>query len=184
MGRIMALSGIWRGETGLGTATGEVRAPAEPVPTYPVQFRGGTMAKLNDAHPRRRAYGEDLRRLAVTAVLEEGMSLAAAGRRFGVSEMSVADWVKRWRERGHLRADARGGDRKSWRIEAERERIFSILERQPALTVRALRDRLAAEGVVFGSSTVQRFLERHGLRRERRLKGRLPDLRRKRAAAK
>ena len=141
------------------------------------------MAKLNDAHPRRRAYGEDLRRLAVTAVLEDGMSLAAAGRRFGVSEISVASWVKRWRERGHLRADARGGDRKSWRIEAERERIFRILERQPALTVRALRDRLAAEGVVFGSSTVQRFLERHGLRRERRLNGRLPDLRRKRAAA-
>ena len=82
---------------------------------------------MNEAHPRRRACGEDLLRLAVMAVLEQGMSLAAAGRRFGVSEISVADWVKRWRERGHLRADARGGDLKSWRIEAERERIFRIL---------------------------------------------------------
>ena len=141
------------------------------------------MTNITEAHPRRRAYGEDLRRLAVTAVLENGMSLAAAGRRFGVSEISVASWVRRWRERGHLRADARGGDLMSWRIEAERERIFRILERQPALTVRALRDRLAAEGLVFGTSTVQRFLKRHGLRRERRLKGRLADLRRKRAAA-
>ena len=141
------------------------------------------MTNFTETHPRRRAYGEDLRRLAVTAVLEDGMSLAAAGRRFGVSEMSVAGWVRRWRERGHLQADARGGDRKSWRIEAEREQIFRILERQPALTVRALRDKLAAEGVLFGASTVQRFLKRHGLRRERRLTGRLPDLRRKRAAA-
>ena len=104
------------------------------------------MTNITEAHPRRRAYGEDLRRLAVTAVLEDGMSLAAAGRRFGVSEISVASWVRRWRERGHLRADARGGDRKSWRIEAERERIFRILERQPALTVRALRDRLGRRG--------------------------------------
>ena len=142
------------------------------------------MTNITEAHPRRRAYGEDLRRLAVTAVLEDGISLAAAGRRFGVSEISVASWVRRWRERGHLRADARGGDLMSWRIEAERERIFRILERQPALTVRALRDRLAAEGLVFGTSTVQRFLKRHGLRRERRLKGRLADLRRKRATAK
>ncbi len=54
---------------------------------------------MTEAYPRRRAYGEDLRRLAVMAVLEEGMSLAAAGRRFGVSGVSVASWVKRWRER-------------------------------------------------------------------------------------
>ncbi len=164
-----------------------MRAPAAPVPTDSMQSgtRGGEEVTVNmsEAHPRRRAYGEDLRRLAVTAVLEEGMSLAAAGRRFGVSEISVASWVKRWRERGHLRADAKGGDLKSGRIEAERERIFRILERQPALTVRALRDRLAAEGLVFGTSTVQRFLKRHGLRRERRLSGRLADLRRKRATA-
>ena len=33
---------------------------------------------MTEAYPRRRAYGEDLRRLAVMAVLEEGMSLAAA----------------------------------------------------------------------------------------------------------
>ena len=43
MGRIVALFGIWRGETGLGTATGEVRAPASYVPTGLLPFgpRGG-----------------------------------------------------------------------------------------------------------------------------------------------
>ena len=97
--------------------------------------------------------------------------------------ISVASWVKRWRERGHLRADAKGGDLKSWRIEAERERIFRILERQPSITLRALRDRLAAEGAIFGVSTVQRFLKRHGLERQRGASGRLANLHRKRAAA-
>ena len=33
---------------------------------------------------RGKAYGEDLRRRAAAAVLEEGMSLAAAGRQFDV----------------------------------------------------------------------------------------------------
>ncbi|MYE00688.1 MAG: hypothetical protein F4Y03_05330 [Alphaproteobacteria bacterium] len=45
------------------------------------------------------------------------------------------------------------------------------------------RDRLAAEGAVFGTSTVQRFLKRYGLERERRLGRRVANLRRKRAAA-
>ena len=142
------------------------------------------MTDARKAYLRGKAYGEDLRRLAVTAVLEKGMSLAAAGRQFDVSRSSVTRWVARWRERGgDLRADARGGDLQSWRIEAERERIFRILERRPSLSVRALRDRLAAEGAVFGTSTVQRFLKRYGLERERRPGRGLAGLRRKRSAA-
>ena len=116
-----------------------------------------------------KAYGEDLRRRAVSAVLEEGMSLAAAGRQFRVNRQSVARWVQRYREHGHVRPDARGGDLQSWRIEEERGRILRLLERQPGLSVRALRDRLAAEGLAFGISTIQRFLKRHGLERDRRL---------------
>ena len=141
------------------------------------------MTDTREAYLRGRAYDEDLRRLVVTAVLEKGMSQAAAGRQFDVSRSSIARWVERWRERGDLRADARGGDLQSWRIEAERERIFRILERRPSLSVRALRGRLAAEGAVFGTSTVQRFLKRYGLERERRPGRRLASLRRKRAAA-
>ncbi|MCY3753454.1 MAG: helix-turn-helix domain-containing protein [Alphaproteobacteria bacterium] len=141
------------------------------------------MTDSREAYLRGRAYGEDLRHLAVTAVLEKGMSLTAAARHFEVSRSSVTRWVERWRERGHLRADARGGDLQSWRIEAERERIFRILEQRPSLSIRALRDRLAAEGAVFGTSTVQRFLKRYGLERERRPGRRVANLRRKRAAA-
>ena len=137
------------------------------------------MTDLLAERSRGQAFGEDLRRRAVAAVLDEGMTMAAAGRRFGIDPKNIARWVKRYRKRGHVRADARGGDLQSWRIEAERERILRLLERRPRLSICALRDALAAEGRVFGTSTLQRFLKRHGLERERRLAG----LRRKRAAA-
>ena len=127
------------------------------------------MTDLLAERNRGRALGEDLRRRAVAAVLDDGMTKAAAGRRFGVHPKSIARWVKRYRERGDLRPDPRGGDLQSWRIEAERERIFLLLKRRPRLTIRTLRDALAAEGPVFGTSTLQRFLKRHGLERVRRL---------------
>ena len=127
------------------------------------------MTDLLAERSRGRAFGEDLRRRAVAAVLDEEMTKAAAGRRFGIHPKNIARWVKRYRERGHMRPDARGGDLQSWRIEAERERIVRLLERRPRLTIRALRDALAGEGAVFGFGTVQRFLKRHGLERERRL---------------
>ena len=124
------------------------------------------------------AFGEDLRRRAVAAVLDEGMSRAAAGRRFGVHPQNIGRWVKRYRERGHLRPDARGGDLRSSRIEAERDRVFRLLERRPGLSIRALRDALAREGAVFGFGAVQRFLKRHGLDRETRLARRRRERRR------
>ena len=95
------------------------------------------------------------------------MSTRAAGRRFNVAASSVALWVKRYRERGHLLTDPRGGPPS--RIEPERERIFRLLEKRPDLSIRALQRALAAEGLVFGASTLQRFLKRHGLQRRRRV---------------
>ena len=95
-----------------------------------------------------RAVGEDLRRRAVAAVLEKGMSARAAGRLYEIGGASVARWVRRFRESGLVRADRLGGDRRSWRIEAERERIFRLLEAQPELGIHALRAALAAEGLI------------------------------------
>ncbi len=100
-------------------------------------------------------------------MLEESIATAAAARRFGVSESAVRNWVRRFRERGHVRRDPMGGDVS--RTEPERERIFRILEARPGLSVRGLSRTLAAEGLSFGPSTVHRFLKRHGLERDRRL---------------
>ena len=63
------------------------------------------MTDLLAERNRGRAFGEDLRRRAVAAVLDDGMTKSAAGRRFGVHPKSVARWVKRYRERGDLRPD-------------------------------------------------------------------------------
>ncbi len=116
---------------------------------------------------RGRPVGEELRRLAVAAVLEEGMSISAAARRFGLSRDSIGRWVKRFRERGHVRRERMGGS--ASRIEPERERIVRILAKRPGLSMYGLRDALAAEGLEFHAATVQNFLKRHGLERERRL---------------
>ena len=123
-----------------------------------------------DGLPERRqgrAVSEDLRAAAVAAVLREGMSIRAAAQRFALGRSSVGDWVQRYRERGHVRPDPKGG--RASRIEPERERILSILARRPGLSMYGLRDALAAEGLEFHPATVQRFLRRHRLERERRL---------------
>lgn len=114
-----------------------------------------------------RPVGEDLRSLAVAAVVEEGMNAAAAARRFGVAGESVRRWVKRFRERGHVRRDPMGGS--ASRIERQRERILRILQARPQLSMYGLRDALAAEGFAFHAATVQNFLKRQGLDRASRL---------------
>ena len=111
--------------------------------------------------------GEELRSLAVAAVVEDGMSVSAVARRFGLSRDSVGSWVKRFRERGHVRCERMGGS--ASRIEPHRERIIRIIEARPAISMYGLRDALAAEGFAFHAATVQNFLKRHGLERDRRL---------------
>ncbi len=116
---------------------------------------------------RGRAVGAELRGRAVAAVLEEGMSGRAAAARFGLAATSVRCWVKRFRERGHVRADARGGAPSP--VEAERERIVRLLEARPEMSSLALSEALAAEGVRLTESTLRRFLARHRMERRRRL---------------
>ena len=114
-----------------------------------------------------RVVNEQLRGLAVAAVLRGGMSRAAAARRFGLSPGSVNRFVKQFLERGHLRPGGHGGG--TSRIERARERIMRILAAQPDLSMYGLRDALAAEGVKVHAGTLQRFLKRRGLdRRSRR----------------
>ena len=58
-----------------------------------------------------KAVGEDLRRRAVAAVLERGMSYRETAEKFEVCVSSVLKWVQRFRARGDVRADKRGGQR-------------------------------------------------------------------------
>ena len=130
------------------------------------ETKGGAAGGLPELR-QGRPVGVDLRGAAVAAVVERGMTAAASARHFGLGEASVRLWVRRFRERGHVRPDPMGGS--ASRIEPERERIFRILEARPAISGRELRDALAAEGLAFDASTVHRFLKRHGMKRDVRL---------------
>ena len=126
----------------------------------------GTDSALTESR-RGRAVGAELRGRAVEAVLEEGMSGRAAAARFGLAATSVSCWVRRFRERGHVRADARGGAPSP--VEAERERIVRLLEARPEMSSRALSEALAAEGVRLADRTLRSFRKRHRMELSRRL---------------
>ncbi len=124
----------------------------------------GAGARPEEAPPepkRGQAASLEVRDMAVAAVLRHGASAGAAARIFGVNESSVRRWLKQFREHGHLRPGRQGGSESQ--IERRRDAIFRILAAQPGLSSYELRDALAAEGVRFSSSAVQRFLSRYGL---------------------
>ena len=120
------------------------------------ETRGGPASGLPELR-QGRPVGVDLRGAAVAAVVERGMSAAAAARHFGLGESSVRLWVRRFRERGHVRPDRQGGS--ASRIEPERERIFASWRRGRGFpcTGCAMRGR---RGPGIRRTTVQRFLKR------------------------
>ena len=113
-----------------------------------------------------RALSLDLRERVLAAVAQ-GLSHRAAGERFGVSPASVSRWRVLARMQGDARPKALGGDRRSGRIEAQKETILAELERAPDITIEELRRALAAKGLVFGFGTIQRFFARHRMTRKK-----------------
>jgi transposase len=56
-----------------------------------------------------RPYSLDLRERVVAAVEREGMSRQAAARRFGVVPSTAINWVRQFREKGHVNPGQMGG---------------------------------------------------------------------------
>ena len=96
-------------------------------------------------------------RVRVLAAVAGGLSHRAAGERFGVSAASVSRWRTREREQGDARPKALGGDRKSHRIDAHKDKILAALGPDRDLTIEETRQALAAKGLVFGFGTLHRF---------------------------
>jgi putative transposase len=59
-----------------------------------------------------RPYSLDLRKRVVTAVEREGMSRQAAARRFGVVPSTAINWVRQFREKGHVNPGQMGGHKR------------------------------------------------------------------------
>jgi transposase len=109
-----------------------------------------------------KSLSDDLRVRVVEAV-EAGASRRQAAARFGVSVSSAIRWVRRWRDRGEVRAKPQGGDRRSGRIEAQAGFLLGQVERRPDVTLAELQALLHERGIAVAIATVWRFFERHGI---------------------
>ena len=77
------------------------------------------------------ALSDDLRKRVVEAVVLRGLSRNAAARRFGVSIASAVRWVMRYNTTGQISPSPSGGDRRSGRIEAQRDYLLASIRRTP-----------------------------------------------------
>ena len=118
-----------------------------------------------------KAYSLDLRE-RVLAAAAEGMPLAEAAARFGVSVPSIVRWRALEREGRGVGPKPFGGGRRSARIEAARETVFALLRGNPGLSIRALLAALAERGHVLGYGALYGFLTRHGFKGKQAGRGR------------
>ncbi|WGJ13747.1 IS630 family transposase [Methylocapsa sp. D3K7] len=106
----------------------------------------------------------DLRQRVVEAVLGGGLSRNAAAKRFGVSIASAVRWVKRFETTGRISPAPSGGDRRSGRIEVQRDYLLGLIRRTPDITLLEIQERLIANcGERFSVSVLWRFFDCHGM---------------------
>ena len=110
------------------------------------------------------ALSDDLRKRVVEAVVLGGASRHAAARRFGVSIASAVRWVTRYKTTGQISPSPSGGDRRSGRIEAQRDYLLGLIGRTPDITLLEIQERLMQNcGERFSVSVLWRFFDRHGV---------------------
>ena len=93
-----------------------------------------------DARVWSQAEQERVRRLAVAAVVEQGMSVAGVGRVFGVSRQTVSGWVNGFRRQGELALAAGRRGRRA----GEQQALPPWMQGQLVQTIRGLGYRLGA----------------------------------------
>ena len=76
------------------------------------------------------ALSDDLRGRVVEAVIVGGLSRNAAAIRFDVSIASAVRWVKRYATTGEISPAPCGGDRRSHRVEAQRDYLLGLVRRR------------------------------------------------------
>lgn len=110
-----------------------------------------------------KAYSMDLRKRAVSAVEQEGMSRQAAARRFGLAASTVIIWVQRFRAKGYLTPDQVGGH-KPKTISGEHSEWLIARCQAGDFTLRGLVDELASKrGLRVDYHSVWDFVHAEGL---------------------
>jgi putative transposase len=109
----------------------------------------------------------DLRIRVVEAVECQGMSRRAAAARFGIGIRTAVRWVSDYRTSGSV-APRKMGNPSAPKLTAHRETVLAILERQPDITIEALRHELADRGIGIGYGSIRRFFQRERITRKKR----------------
>lgn len=108
-----------------------------------------------------RPYSNDLRERVAAAVLS-GRSCREVATIFGVSVASVVKWSQRHRATGTAAARQMGGHRKPI-LEPYRALVLERLTADPDLTIPALVEQLAAEGIQANRVTLWRLVRSSGM---------------------
>ena len=108
-----------------------------------------------------RPLADDLRRCVVRAV-ESGMTQVEVAETFGLGVRTVRRYLSRWRENGQFARGKFGGHKKHL-LAAHAEQVGQLVTAAPDLTLAALCQRLAAQGIKVSSSALDRFLRASGL---------------------
>jgi transposase len=115
-----------------------------------------------------RAISVDLRRRACDAVVTEGLSCRAAAARFKVGVSSVIRWCAQLRRTGEVAPQKQGGDRRSYRTEAQAAFIVSRVAAKRDITLKELQAELLARGARISIGALWRFFDRHQITRKKR----------------
>jgi putative transposase len=110
-----------------------------------------------------KARSEDLRKRAIEAVVEDGLSRREAARRFKVGSASVVRWVAAYEEDGRTRP-LPAGTHKTSKLKLHRGWLVELRRKQNDLTLEAVAGRLLEEkGVKADKSMLSRFFADEGI---------------------
>ena len=104
----------------------------------------------------------DLRRRVLEAA-GSGSSARAAARRFGVSASSAITLVSRWRKTGSYASGQVGGQKKR-RLSGHEDWLHEVMSAEADITLRELKDRLAAKGIEISRQSINDTLHALGYR--------------------
>lgn len=102
----------------------------------------------------------DLRERIVRSV-EEGGTVRAVGSRFGVAPSSVSNISRLWRATESVAPKKMGGDYRSRRTEAHRERLLDLVAATPDLTLEEIQAKLREDRIEASYGALWRFFQRH-----------------------
>lgn len=113
---------------------------------------------------------KEIRRLAVTAYLEEKGSLDYISEMFGISRSSLKRWVKHYRKNGTYMTGKVSQGRPRHYTQADEEAIVTMFKENPSLTQDEASELYHQKtGMLIPSYTIARILHNQNWTRKKRL---------------